>query len=72
MRLIRQGFLSDTVVKNLPASAGDAGDSGSILGLGLSYGGGNGKPVQYSCLKWTEGPGGLQSMRLQSCTGLRA
>ena len=69
MRLIRQGFLSDTEVKNLPASAGDAGDSGSILGLGRSYGG---NPVQYSCLKWTEGPGGLQSMRLQSCSGLRA
>jgi len=35
------------MVKNPPASAGDAG---SILGLGRSAGGGNGDPFQYSCL----------------------
>ena len=35
------------VVKNLPASAGDPG---SIPGLGRSPGGGNGNPLQYSCL----------------------
>ena len=35
------------LVKNLPASAGD---SGSIPGLGKSPGGGNGNPLQYSCL----------------------
>ena len=34
------------VVKNLPASAGDAG---SIPGSGRSPGGGNGNPLQYSC-----------------------
>ena len=39
------------VVKNLPASAGDTGDMGSIPGLGQSPGGGNGNPCQYSCLK---------------------
>ena len=33
------------MVKNLPANAGDASDSGSIPG------GGNGNPLQYSCLK---------------------
>jgi len=34
------------VVKNLPASAGDIGDSGSIFGLGRYPGGGYGnKPV---------------------------
>ena len=38
-------------VKNPPASAGDTGDSGSILGLGRSPGAGNGKPLQYSCLE---------------------
>ena len=38
-------------VKNLPASAGDTGDVVSIPGLGRSPGGGNGNPVQYSCLK---------------------
>ena len=38
------------VVKNLPANAGDAGDVGSIPGLERSLGGGNGNPLQYSCL----------------------
>ena len=37
-----------SVVKNLPASAGDAG---SIPGLGRSPGEGNGNPLQYSCLE---------------------
>ena len=31
--------------------AGDAGDAGSILGLGRSPGEGNGNPRQYSCLE---------------------
>ena len=39
------------MVKNLPAKAGDAGDTGSIPGLGKSPGGGNGNPLQYPCLK---------------------
>ena len=42
----RQGFLGGAVVKNLPA---DAGDAGSIPGLGRSSIGGNGHPLQYSC-----------------------
>ena len=33
------------MVKNLPASAGDAGDPGSIPGSERSPGGGNGTPV---------------------------
>ena len=45
------GFPSGTVVKNPPADAGDARDVGSIPGLGRSPGGGNGNPLQYSCLK---------------------
>ena len=32
-------------------SAGDAGDAGSIPGWGRFPGGGNGNPLQYSCLK---------------------
>ena len=36
------------MVKNLPTSARDAGDVGSIPGLGRSPGGGNGNPLQYS------------------------
>ena len=39
------------VVKNLPASAGDIRDVGSIPGLGRSPGGGHGNPLQYSCLQ---------------------
>ena len=45
------GFLGDSVVKNLPANAGDIRDLGSILGSGRSSGEGNGNPLQYSCLK---------------------
>ena len=41
----------ELVVKNLPANAGDAGDAGLIPGSGRSSGGGNGNPLQYSCLK---------------------
>ena len=39
------------VVKNPPASAGDAGDSGSVPGLGRSPGGGHSNLLQYSCLE---------------------
>ena len=39
------------MVKNLPANAGDAGDTGSIPELRRSPGGGNGNPLQYSCLE---------------------
>ena len=42
---------SGAVVKNPPAKAGDARGSDSIPGLGKSPGGGNGNPLQYSCLK---------------------
>ena len=45
------GFPGSSVVKNTPANAGDTGDAGSILGLGRSPGGGNGNPLQYSCLE---------------------
>ena len=38
-------------VKNLPASAGDVRNSGSIPGLGRSLGGGHGNSLQYSCLE---------------------
>ena len=45
------GFPGGAVVKNLPASAGDARDSGSIPGLGRFLGGGIGNPLQYSCVE---------------------
>ena len=38
-------------VKNPPAKAGDVRDAGSILGSGRVPGGGQGNPLQYSCLK---------------------
>ena len=41
------GFPDSSVVKNLPASAGDMG---SIPELGRSPGEGNGNPLQYFCL----------------------
>ena len=45
----------------------NAGDSGSVLGLGRSPGDGNDYPLQYSCWRtpWTEEPGRLQSMEWQ-------
>ena len=39
------------MVKNLPANAGDAGDTGLTPGSGRSPGDGNGNPLQYTCLK---------------------
>ena len=39
------------VVRNPPASTGDARDAGSTPGLGRSPGEGNGNPLQYSCLE---------------------
>ena len=44
------GPLSGAVVKNLPADAGDARDSGLIPGWGRFPGKGNGNSLQYSCL----------------------
>ena len=45
------GFPGDKVVKNPPASAGDARDLGLIPGWGRCPGVGNGNPLQYSCLE---------------------
>ena len=62
-----RGFPGGSVVKSLPAKAGDAGDTGSILGSERSHGGGNGNPLQYSCLGNSMGdkPGGPQSIESQ-------
>ena len=49
--MIVRDFPGDSVVKNLPANAGDTGDAGSIPGLRRSPEGGNGSPLQYSCLE---------------------
>ena len=39
------------MVKNSPANAGELRDAGSIPGLGRSPRGGNGNPLQCSCLE---------------------
>ena len=56
-----------SVVKNLPANAGDSGNVGLIPGSGGSPREGNGTPLQYSCLDnlIAEEPGKLQSIGLQ-------
>ena len=59
------GFPGGSVIKNLPANAGD---TSSIPGLGRCSGGGNGNPLQCSCLENPmdrEEPGGLQFMGSQ-------
>ena len=55
------GFSDSSMVENPSANARD---SGLIPASGRCPGGGNGNPLQYSCLEipWTEEPGRLQSM----------
>ena len=48
--LSQLGFPGGSVVKSLPANAGDAGDTSSIPGTGRFPGGGNGNLLQYFCL----------------------
>ena len=46
--IIAMGFPGGSEVK---ASASNAGDPGSVPGLGRSPGEGNGNPLHYSCLE---------------------
>ena len=46
--IAQMGFPGESVGKNPPANAGD---SGSVPGLGRSPREGNGNPLQYSCLE---------------------
>ena len=55
------GFPSGSAVKNPPANAGDAGDVGSIPGLGRSLGEGNGNPLPYFCLENSMNSGAWQA-----------
>ena len=60
-----RGFAGGSVAKNPPANAGDRG---SIPGLGIRAREGNGSQHQCSCLEnlaWTEETGRLWSMELQ-------
>ena len=54
-----KGFPGDSVVKNPLVNAGDSEDSGLTPGWGRSPGGGNGNPLQYSCL---ENPHGQRNL----------
>ena len=58
------GFPGGSIIKILPANAGDAG---SIPGLGRTPGEEDGNLLQYSCLDspWTEQHGGLWYMGLK-------
>ena len=53
------GFPDDPTKKESACSAGDTEDAGSIPVLGGSPGGGNGKPLRYSCLKISMDRGAL-------------
>ena len=46
-----EGFPSGSVIENPPANIGDAKDSDLIHGSKKSPGGGNGNPLNYSCLE---------------------
>ena len=62
------GFPGGIVAKNLPASAADARDAGSIPGSGRSPGGGKGthSSILARRIPWTEEPGRVQSMGSQT------
>ena len=47
---VERGFPGDSVVKNLPANAGDARDAGSVSGSGRYPGVRNYNLLQYSSL----------------------
>ena len=53
------------MAKNLPTNAGVAGDAGLIPMLGRSPGGGNGNPVQYSCLENSMDRGAWQAQVME-------
>ena len=53
------GFQVALVVKNPPSSAGDRRDTGSVLGVRQSSGGGHGNPFRILAWRvpWIEDPG---------------
>ena len=59
MAMVYEGFPSSTVVKNLPANAGDPRDEGLIPRSGRPPGVGNGNLLQYSC---QENPHGQRNL----------
>ena len=73
---LAKSFLHNTMMmqwQRILCNAGEARDTGWIPGSERSPGEGNSNPLQYSCLenrgqRWTEEPGGLQFIGLQSLT----
>ena len=59
-----KGFPGGSVVKNPPANAGDPGDMSLIPGSARSLGRRNGNPLQYSCLKKSNGQWNLDGHSL--------
>ena len=57
-----QRFSYGLVDKESVCNAGDRGDADSIPGSGRSPGGGNGNPLQYSCLENSMDRGNWQSI----------
>ena len=55
------GFPDGSVIKNLPANAGDPRDVGSVSGARKFPGVGNGNPFQCSCLENSKDRGAWQA-----------
>ena len=55
--MIHTEFPDGSVLKNLPANAGEARDASSVPGLGRSPGEGNSNRLWYSCLENPMGRG---------------
>ena len=64
------GFPDCSVVKNLPASAGDTRDASLIPESGRSPGRVKGNPLQYSCLENPKNRGAWQATVLRIAKGL--
>ena len=66
------GFSGGSGINRPPANAGDAGDTGSVLGREdpLEKEMATHSSILAWRIPWTEEPGGLQSMGLQSWTRL--
>ena len=56
------GLLGGSIVKNPLANAGDTGDASLIPGQERSARGGNGNPLQYSCLENSTDRGAWQAI----------
>ncbi|CAI9174690.1 unnamed protein product [Rangifer tarandus platyrhynchus] len=68
-KTLLMGFPDGSVVKNLPANAGDTGDASLVTGSGrcLEEEMAAHSSILAGKIPWTEEPGGLQPMRSQKC-----